>query len=234
YQLGVGGHINPIDGATGKDFLEEGMMREWNEEVDFKGNIVSKKLVGILNDDSRPVEKVHLGLVYSFEGDGPEISIKETDKMAGELVDLKDIGSKLKTNDGVWVKIVYREYLSKLIYAQSEFFTKYQEFVKSVTKKYEDPEKEIMTWGLGISGEAGDVAGCIKKTYSHNNDQMHGIRENLGDTLWYIAAICNFYGWNLEDIFNENVGKLKNRYSTGHFTKQDAAKRERIDWNEKK
>ncbi len=114
-----------------------------------------------------------------------------------------------------------------------EFFKKYQEFVKAISKKEDNPEKEIMTWGLGISGEAGDVAGCIKKTYSHGNDQKSGIRENLGDTLWYIAAICNFYDWNLEDIFNENMEKLKKRYPEGAFTEKDAAKRDRIDWNEK-
>jgi len=115
YQIGVGGHINKEDIKDGKDVVEEGMMREWQEEVEFKGNIISKKFVGILNDDSRPVEKVHLGLVYNFIGDGPEISIKETDKMVGELIELKDIGKKIKNNDGVWVQIVYKEYLLKLL-----------------------------------------------------------------------------------------------------------------------
>ena len=120
------------------------------------------------------------------------------------------------------------------IMAEQEFFKNYQEFVKSITKDFDDKEKEIMTWGLGISGEAGDVAGCIKKTYSHGNDQKQGIRENLGDTLWYIAAICNFFGWDMEDVFSENVDKLKKRYSSGVFTEKDAGKREKIDWNEKK
>jgi predicted NUDIX family phosphoesterase len=114
YQIGVGGHINPIDGES-SNILEAGMMREWDEEVDFKGSILEKKLVGILKDDSRPVEQVHIGLVYSFAGDSPEISIKETEKMAGEMVDLKNIGEYIKGNDGVWVKIVYKDYLSKLI-----------------------------------------------------------------------------------------------------------------------
>ena len=81
YQLGVGGHVNKEDVADGADTLEAGMMREWNEEVDFKGNILEKKIIGLLKDDSRPVEQVHLGLVYSFTGDSPEIFIKETDKM---------------------------------------------------------------------------------------------------------------------------------------------------------
>jgi len=114
YQLGVGGHINPIDSDGQKDIVEVGMMREWNEEVDFKGNILEKKLIGILNDDSQPVEAVHLGLVYSFVGDSLEISIKETDKMVGELVDKKDVGKYIEGNPGIWVQLVYRDYLSKL------------------------------------------------------------------------------------------------------------------------
>jgi NTP pyrophosphatase (non-canonical NTP hydrolase) len=115
-----------------------------------------------------------------------------------------------------------------------EFLKEYQDFCKSIAKKFEDPEKEIMTWGLGISGEAGDVAGCIKKTFSHKDDQKPGIKENLGDTIWYIAAICNFFGWNLEDVLSENMKKLEKRYQGGVFTEEDAAKRDRIDWNEKK
>lgn len=114
YQLGVGGHINPADGDGRKDILETGMMREWSEEVAFKGNLISKKLVGILNDDTNPVEQVHLALVYNFKGDSPDISIKETEIMKGELVDKKDVGEYIKNNNGIWVKIVYNEYLKNV------------------------------------------------------------------------------------------------------------------------
>jgi len=110
----------------------------------------------------------------------------------------------------------------------------YQKFCKTIAKKFSDPEKEIMTWGLGISGEAGDVAGCIKKTYSHDNDQKAGIRENIGDTLWYAATICNFFGWDLMEVIEENVSKLENRYPGGFDTKKAKRKGKRIDWNEKK
>ncbi len=111
--------------------------------------------------------------------------------------------------------------------------SEYQKLCLRTAGNEENKEKEIMCWGLGIAGEAGDVAGCIKKTYSHNNDQIAGIKENLGDTLWYMAMICNFYGWNLEDVMQENVDKLKKRYPDG-FTFQHA-KRDgtRVDWNEK-
>ncbi|MBU2595415.1 nucleoside triphosphate pyrophosphohydrolase family protein, partial [Patescibacteria group bacterium] len=87
----------------------------------------------------------------------------------------------------------------------------YQKMVKKTAAKYRSKEKTIMTWGLGIAGEAGDVAGCIKKTYSHNDDQKKGIKENLGDTMWYIAMICNFYGWSLDELLDENIKKLSKR-----------------------
>jgi len=112
YQLGVGGHINKEDIKDGKDILEEGMTREWEEEVDFKGRLISKKLVGIVNDESRSVEQVHLGLVYHFVGESPDIQIKETDKMEGRLFELKDIAENISHSP--WMKIVYNEYLSKL------------------------------------------------------------------------------------------------------------------------
>jgi predicted NUDIX family phosphoesterase len=115
YQLGVGGHINQEDDDEGKDILESGMMREWSEEVNYKGNFIEKKLVGLLNDDTNPVEQVHLGLVYNFTGDSPDISIKETDKMEGRLVDLKGVEQYIKGNPGVWVQIVYKDYLSELV-----------------------------------------------------------------------------------------------------------------------
>jgi len=109
--------------------------------------------------------------------------------------------------------------------------TEYQELCKLTAKKFDTPEKEILTWGLGIAGEAGDVASCIKKTFAHDNDQRAGIKENIGDTLWYSAMICNFFNWDMQEILNENIKKLKERYPQG-FT-MDIARRNNtmIDWS---
>jgi len=111
--LGVGGHINIEDIKGESDVLEAGRDREWDEEVAFNGKL-DKKLVGILNDDRRPVEAVHLGMIYIFTGDNPHLTIKESDKMAGELVDLKELKEKLKGTEG-WAPLIYNEYLSKVI-----------------------------------------------------------------------------------------------------------------------
>jgi len=106
----------------------------------------------------------------------------------------------------------------------------YQELCKLTAKKFETPEKEIMTWGLGIAGEAGDVASCIKKTFAHDNDQRAGIRENIGDTLWYSAMICSFFNWDMQEILNENIKKLRERYPQGFTTENARRNNTMIDW----
>jgi NTP pyrophosphatase (non-canonical NTP hydrolase) len=110
----------------------------------------------------------------------------------------------------------------------------YQELCKTTAKKFDNPDLEIATWGLGIAGEAGDVASCIKKTFAHKNDQIQGIKENLGDTIWYATMICNFFKWDLQEVLNENIAKLEKRFPKG-FTIEDAGRKgTMIDWNEGK
>lgn len=109
----------------------------------------------------------------------------------------------------------------------------YQQLCKTTAKPLKDKDKEISNWGLGVAGEAGDLVGCIKKTVYHNNDQTQGIRENIGDTMWYLVMICNFYGWDFEKILEENIEKLKKRYPKGFSNKDASRDGTRIDWNEK-
>jgi predicted NUDIX family phosphoesterase len=89
YSLGVGGHINPGDLDAG-DPIQDGLKREWEEEVIYDGRF-DAQLIGLLNDESSPVSKVHLGVVFLVDGDTPNIAIRETDKLAGELLTLKDM-----------------------------------------------------------------------------------------------------------------------------------------------
>jgi predicted NUDIX family phosphoesterase len=89
YSLGVGGHINPGD-LEGGDPIQDGLKREWEEEVIYQGSFEAH-LIGLLNDESSPVSKVHLGVVFLVDGDRPEIAIRETDKLAGELLTLHDM-----------------------------------------------------------------------------------------------------------------------------------------------
>lgn len=108
----------------------------------------------------------------------------------------------------------------------------YQKISRKTAKKFRNEREEIMTWGLGIAGEAGDIAGCIKKTFAHGNDQRVGIKENIGDVMWYAARICDYFGWDMQEILEENITKLQKRYIDGCFTIKHAKRKgKRIDWN---
>jgi predicted NUDIX family phosphoesterase len=84
WSIGVGGHVNPEDGAADGD-LSAALRREWLEElvVDF---VPTFRFVGLLNDDTTPVGRVHLGLVYEADAEGRPVEIRETEKLAGSFV----------------------------------------------------------------------------------------------------------------------------------------------------
>lgn len=84
--LGIGGHIRQEDMRTNSLFAWS--LREFHEEVNYKGNVNVKPL-GILNDDSNDVGKVHIGFVLLLQGDSPDIAIKSELK-SGTLVSLDE------------------------------------------------------------------------------------------------------------------------------------------------
>ena len=73
YTLGIGGHLREED-MEGKS-LFDWARREFHEEINYSGSLDITPL-GILNDDSDDVGKVHTGFVFLLEGDSSDISIK--------------------------------------------------------------------------------------------------------------------------------------------------------------
>lgn len=104
YSLGVGGHINPGDLVNG-DPVTDGLRREWEEEVIYEGDF-NAAMLGLINDDSSPVSKVHLGVVFLVEGDSPQVSIRETEKLSGEMLTLDQMRVHYLEMES-WSQIVY-------------------------------------------------------------------------------------------------------------------------------
>lgn len=84
--LGIGGHIRQEDMTDSSLF--SWALREFHEEVHYEGNIAVKPL-GILNDDSNDVGKVHIGFVLLLQGDSANISVKSELK-SGTLLSLSE------------------------------------------------------------------------------------------------------------------------------------------------
>ena len=73
YSLGIGGHIRQEDMTH--DTIFDWAQREFHEEVNYAGSLTITP-IGLLNDDTNEVGKVHLGLVLLLEGDNNHISVK--------------------------------------------------------------------------------------------------------------------------------------------------------------
>lgn len=72
----------------------------------------------------------------------------------------------------------------------------------------------------GLVGEIGELHSLYQKTYQgHEFDEHHAMSE-LSDMLWFIAEYCTAMGWNLDDVMQYNIDKLKSRYPTGFSTEE--------------
>ena len=100
--IGVGGHLNPIDGEA--DPLGAGLRREWAEELiaDWEPRF---RPIGLLNDDSNAVGSVHLGIDFEVEAAGRGLVVRERTKLAGRWADIGEVaatGDRLET----WSRLV--------------------------------------------------------------------------------------------------------------------------------
>lgn len=84
--------------------VEIAALREISEEVSIRSS--SRLCVGVLNDDSTAVGKVHFGVVYLCSLDAPEVKIRERSYIKeGRLISLSSISSHQKEYEN-WSRIL--------------------------------------------------------------------------------------------------------------------------------
>ncbi len=86
-------------------------------------------------------------------------------------------------------------------------------------------EQTIAMYALGLAGEAGEVAEQIKKALFHLHPlNIADLKKELGDVLWYAAALCTQYEIDLGEVMELNISKLQTRYPAG-FNSGDSINR---------
>lgn len=91
----------------------------------------------------------------------------------------------------------------------------YQKLAARTINKKLYPEDLEFHALFGMVSEVGEIYGIFQKTYQgHGFDSKH-VRKELGDLLWFIAEYCTVMDWNLGDVMQENIDKLKQRYPDG-------------------
>jgi NTP pyrophosphatase (non-canonical NTP hydrolase) len=92
----------------------------------------------------------------------------------------------------------------------------YQTLAMRTSNKDLSDNSHLLNGALGLSGEAGEVSDLVKKVFfqGHKLDTAHLAKE-LGDVLWYVAETATAIGYNLDDIMQMNIDKLRERYPDG-------------------
>lgn len=88
-------------------------------------------------------------------------------------------------------------------------------------------ESNVIYPALKMAGEAGEVAQAVGKYLRgdypqlpeepiwHSQEFREVMRRELGDVLWYIAALCDDLSLDMNDVAKTNIKKLRWRKATG-------------------
>lgn len=88
------------------------------------------------------------------------------------------------------------------------------------------PEQVMQVWNAtGLAGEAGEVSELIKKGIFHQQGiDTQKMKKELGDVLWYVAALCKNFDIPMEEVMQHNIDKLKARFPEGWDPKRSTFK----------
>jgi predicted NUDIX family phosphoesterase len=113
FSLGVGGHMNPDGSMEPKEqYLTDELKRELFEEVRLLNGCLIEDIefIGFINDDTIPVGRVHIGLLYNIHVSNKEVYINETDKMTADWIDKSNLAEFYEGME-TWTKITFDFYI---------------------------------------------------------------------------------------------------------------------------
>ena len=107
YSLAVGGHINEFDIGGIDNIVQNGMLRELNEEVIVdSSDILEISAKCLISDDTNEVGRVHIGIVYHVSLKSAKCTVNEIDMMDGKWIQLTDIPAYYEELE-TWSQIIY-------------------------------------------------------------------------------------------------------------------------------
>ena len=96
-----------------------------------------------------------------------------------------------------------------------------------IVERIANPETaKMIHYLLGIGSESGELQNALKRwvAYERPLDKTN-VKEELGDVLWYMARICDMFGWTFEEVMALNIKKLETRFPD-KFTTENAVNRD--------
>ena len=107
-------------------------------------------------------------------------------------------------------------------------FSEYQRLATRTAKDM-DTTGNLLHAALGIAGEAGEFADCVKKHWAYGKPlDYKNAAEEIGDVLWYCALAANALHMDLGRIAEMNIEKLRTRYPEKYTDEHAAARLDKV------
>ena len=105
--------MNPDNAKEPKEqYLINELKRELFEEVKLSNgcSIEDIEFIGFINDDTIPVGRVHIGLLYNILVSNKDVVINEPDKMRADWIDKPDLADYYEEME-TWTQITVDSYI---------------------------------------------------------------------------------------------------------------------------
>ena len=91
----------------------------------------------------------------------------------------------------------------------------YQELASRTINRNLEPNELNSHAVLGMVSEVGEICGLYQKEFQGHQYNETELKKEVGDLLWFVAEFCTANGWDVEEIMDMNITKLKRRYPDG-------------------
>jgi len=92
----------------------------------------------------------------------------------------------------------------------------YQALAQRTSNPALTQEEHLLNAMLGLAGETGECCDLVKKgLYQDGREIRDKLFDELSDVMWYIAEAAAAMGFDMDDIAEHNIAKLRRRYPEG-------------------
>lgn len=106
--------------------------------------------------------------------------------------------------------------IGNFVQSDKDKYMKWEEYIEKASRTdapLDTKELHDIHMVVGMSTEINEILDVFKKKLAYNKPvDWVNVKEEIGDIMWYLANFCRTNNFNLQEILDVNIEKLKCRY----------------------